>query len=343
MAHTSSSVTLADIARLSGVGMGTASRALSNAPGVATNTRQRVLAVAEELHYVVSPDASALAKGATGRIGLLVPHLSRWHFGAVVEGLNEVLRDADLDVLLYQVGNMEDRARFFERLPPRRKVDALVVIGFPVAEDERRRLELMGVHIVTVAVQAGRAPLVHIDDYAAGRRAVDYLVNLGHRRIAMIEAIDPDLPGLVPQRSVAYYEALGDAGIAADPSLVASGDWGGEQGSVCMGGLLSLRVPPTAVYAHSDEIALGAIRTIRRAGLRIPQDISVMGIDDHPLASLTDLSTVRQDPNEQGRMTANTVLALLGGGEVQPVVTTPTTLIVRGTTAPPGPVSAEVL
>ena len=216
MAHTSSSVTLADIARLSGVGIGTASRALSNAPGVATNTRQRVLAVAEELHYVVSPDASALAKGATGRIGLLVPHLSRWHFGAVVEGLNEVLRDADLDVLLYQVGNMEDRARFFKRLPPRRKVDALVVIGFPVAEDERRRLELMGVHIVTVAVQAGRAPLVHIDDYAAGRRAVDYLVNLGHRRIAMIEATDPDLPGLVPQRSVAYYEALDDAGIAAD-------------------------------------------------------------------------------------------------------------------------------
>lgn len=236
---------------------------------------------------------------------------------------------------------MEDRARFFDRSPPRRKVDALVVIGFPVADGERQRLELMGVHIVTVAVQAGPTRLVHIDDYSAGRHAVDYLLNLGHRRIAMIEVTDPDLPALVPQRSVAYYDALNDAGIPADPNLVATGDWGGEQGSACMGALLSLRVPPTAVYAHSDEIALGAIRTVRRAGLRIPQDVSVMGIDDHPLATLTDLTTVRQDPHEQGRRTANAVLTLLSGEEVQSVVTIPTTLVVRGTTGPPGPVPPE--
>ena len=84
--------TLADIARLAGVGLGTASRALSNAPNVAPATRARVLRVADELHYVVSPEASSLAKGLTGRVGLLVPHLSRWYFGAVVEGLDTVLR-----------------------------------------------------------------------------------------------------------------------------------------------------------------------------------------------------------------------------------------------------------
>ncbi|GAB2709815.1 LacI family DNA-binding transcriptional regulator [Arthrobacter bambusae] len=333
----SSSVTLADIARLAGVGMATASRALSNSYGVSARTRQRVLAIAEQQHFVVSPQAAGLAKGNTGRVGVLVPHLSRWHFGAVVEGVETLLREAGLDLLLYHVGDAGDRRRFFRALPPRRKVDALIIIGFPVTEDEQRQLELMGVHIVTAALQEGVSPLVHIDDYVAARRAVDHLINLGHRRIAMIEATDPDLPDLSRRRSTAYYDALTEAGLPIVPELVAVADWGGEEGATCMGTLLGLHQTPTAVYAHSDEVALGAMRTIRRAGLRVPQDISVIGIDDHPLASLTDLTTVRQDPFELGRTTAQAVLALLRGEAVPPTTTLPTSLIIRATTAPPIP------
>src|SRR5271169_6989104 len=116
-------------------------------------TRERVLAVAAQLSHVVSPEASRLSGGSTRRVALVVPHISRWFFATLLEGLEAVLRDADLDVLLYHVGDVEDRRDFFDRLPARRKVDAVVVLAFPVAELERQRLELMGVSIVAAGGQ----------------------------------------------------------------------------------------------------------------------------------------------------------------------------------------------
>jgi DNA-binding LacI/PurR family transcriptional regulator len=330
-------LTLADIARLAGVGLGTASRALNNSPGVAPATRQRVLTVADQHAYVISPEASKLASRTTGRIALVVPHLSRWFFGAMVEGLESSFRDAELDVLLYHVGDLQDRRDFFERLPARRKVDAVVVVAFPVEEAERERLELLGVEIVAAGGQHAVYPHVCIDDAEAGRQAVDHLIGLGHRRIAMVEAIDPDQPTVPSGRSAAYYEALSAAGITLDPRLVVSTDWGGEQGAAAMGQLLTIRDRPTAVYAHSDEVALGAMRSIRRTGLRVPEDISVVGIDDHPLASLADLTTVAQPVIEQGRAAAELTLALIRH-DPEPIdraVTLPTRLVVRGTTTTP--------
>jgi LacI family transcriptional regulator, repressor for deo operon, udp, cdd, tsx, nupC, and nupG len=327
---------LVDVARAAGVSLATASRALNDAYGVAPATRARVLGVAEELSYVVSPEAARLAGGTTRRVALVVPHLSRWFFGTMLEAIESVLRDADLDVLLYHVGDLDDRREFFERLPARRKVDAVVVVAFPVEEAERLRLELMGVQIIAAGGQHAVYPYVCIDDIAAGRQAMDHLIFLGHRRIAMIEAIDPDQPTRPSGRSTAYHDALTDAGITIDPHLVVATDWGGEQGAEAMGRLLSLRDPPTAVYAHSDEVALGAIRTIRRAGLRIPEDISVVGIDDHPLASLTDLTTVRQPVHAQGTAAAQLLLALLRGDPgVNRSVTLATQLVIRRSSAPP--------
>lgn len=336
MAQAQQNVTLADVARLAGVGVGTASRALSGSPKVAAATRQKVLDVAESLHYVVSPDAAGLARGTTGRVALVVPHLSRWFFGAVTEGIDSVLRGAELDVLLYHVGDLRDRQDFFERLPARRKVDAVVVVAFPVEELERKRLELMGVQVVAAGGQSVGYPSVRIDDYVAARQAVDHLLFLGHRRIGMLEARDPDQPTLVPPRSRAFHEALAERGITVDPSLVVTSDWGGEQGAQAMAQLISLPDPPTAVFAHSDEVALGAMRTIRRAGLQVGRDISLVGIDDHPLAALTDLTTVRQPAREQGVRTAELLLALLRGeDDVDTAVTMPTELVVRASTAPP--------
>jgi DNA-binding LacI/PurR family transcriptional regulator len=255
----------------------------------------------------------------------------------MLEGLESALYEADLDVLLYHVGDAADRHDFFERLPARRKVDAVVVVAFPVSEAEQRRLGLMGVSIVAAGGQSAAYPYVCIDDEVAGRQAMDHLIFLGHRRIAMIAAVDPDQPGwpAVSGREQAYYAALQDAGIAADPSLVTTVDWGGLQGAEAMSQLLSLREPPTAVYAHSDEVAVGAMRTLRRAGLRIPEDISVIGIDDHPLAELTDLTTVGQPVRQQVLLAGQMVLGLLQGDDIERAVTVPTRLVIRQSTAPP--------
>ncbi len=331
-------VSMADVAQRAGVGMATVSRALSGAYGVSAATGQRVRAIAEEMGYVVSPEASRLARGATGRIAILLPHSSTWFFGAVLEGIERELRTADVDVLLYLVPDPAARHRFFRDLPARRKVDAVIVVGMPVDAAEQRGLEALDMQIVSVSGQIAAFPFVRIDDVEASRQATAHLLALGHRRIGMIEAVMPSINSdwfVEMDRSDGYYAALESAGVAADPQIVVRIESDAEQAALAMGRLLSRPHPPTAVYAHSDEMALGAVRTIRRAGLRIPHDISVIGIDDHPLAALTDLTTIGQDAADQGAAAARITLAVLSGEAVKTELTMPTVLIPRGSTAAP--------
>ncbi|MEQ3549950.1 LacI family DNA-binding transcriptional regulator [Pseudonocardia nematodicida] len=330
------------MARRAGVSPATASRALSDHPHVAEATRARVWEAARELEYVASPEASGLASGRTGRVAVVVPHLSRWWFGAALEGLVAQLSAAAKDVLLYRLGDADARRTFFTDLPARRRADAVVLLGFGVDDEERERLERIGVGIVAAGTRVGSHPSVSIDDHAAGRQAVDHLLNLGHRRIGMIETTDPELdPGQPGHRSAAYRRALADAGVGIDPALVVSVPWSPEGGARAMGQLLGLSDPPTAVYAHSDEVAVGAVGTLRRTGLQVPRDVSVIGIDDHPLAALTDLSTVAQPVFEQGAEAGRMVLAGLLGEPVEERVTVPTHLVIRGSTAPPRSPSGE--
>jgi len=327
---------MADIARLAGVSMATTSRALKNAPGVAPATRERVHRIAEDLAYVVSPEASGLSGGSTGRIGVVVPSLSRWFFGEMLEGIESVLSARGLDLLLYRIGDARERADFFRRLPARRKVDAVLVVGVPVNDTEQERLALINVGIAAAGGQYAPYPYASIDDYAAGRQAVDHLLFLGHRRIAMIDAIDPNETSWpVDGRARAYTEALSEAGVALDEDLFVRVAWGPVAGAEAMARLLSLREPPTAVFTHSDELAFGALRTLRRAGLRVPEDISVIGVDDHPLAEQLDLSTVHQDVRQQGESAARLAVGLLTGDPVPGQTLLPTHLVLRGSTGPP--------
>jgi DNA-binding LacI/PurR family transcriptional regulator len=199
----------------------------------------------------------------------------------------------------------------------------------------------MGVSIVAAGGQTADYPYVCIDDYRAGRQAVDHLTELGHRRIAMIAAHDPDQPGWPERsgRSEAYVDALAAVGVPVVHDLVRDVDWGGVAAAAAMDDILEAGELPTAVYAHSDELALGVMRSLRRRGLRVPEDVSVVGIDGHPLAELADLTTVRQPAHEQGRIAARMVLTQLDGPSdadaTTTAVTVPTGLVVRTSTGPP--------
>lgn len=330
-----SHVNMEDIARAAGVSMATTSRALNGAYGVSEKTRARVLQVAAELSYVVSPAASALSGGSTGRIAVVVPHLSRWFFGEMLNGIESVFRQANLDLMLYHVGDAENRRSFFHDLPARRKVDAVLVVGIPVNLEEQERLALMGVGVVAAGGQSAPYPLVSIDDEKAGWQAMNHLLHLGHRRIAMIDAIDPHaVEWPIDGRALAYTEALKSVGVELDPELLVRSPWGPDEGATAMAELLTLREPPTAVFVHSDEIAFGALRAIRQAGLRVPEDISVIGIDDHPLSAQVGLTSVRQDVFEQGQAAGRLVLGVLGRADGPPSSTiVPTRLVPRGSTA----------
>ncbi len=331
-------VNMSDVARQAGVSTATVSRALRDMPGVSEPTRKRIKSLADELAYVISPEASRLSGGATGRVAVVVPTINVWFFSTMLAGIEGVLREADLDVLIYHVDGAEDRRRFFERLPARRKADAVIVIALPVPESEAARLDLMGVQVVVAGGCIRHYPHVRVDDVEVAHQAVGHLLQLGHQRIAMIRT--SDLEGAVwaadLARSQGYRAAIQAVGLPLDQELMVTVPWGVDGGARAMDRLLSLRQPPTAVFAYSDEVAIGALRSLRRAHIPVPERMSIVGVDDHPMAELNDLTTVHQQVGLQGVIAGQLALDLLHGrAPDEQQLTLPTHLVVRGSTAPP--------
>jgi len=330
------SATSDDVARLAGVSTATVSRALRGVDGVNPRTRDRVLAAAHHLGYVSSPAASRLAGGPTATVAVVVPFITRWFFSEVVSGAEEVLRGHGMDLLLYNLGHVEGRERYFSGEALQQRADAVLVLCLPLSDLELEALGGARIPVVLVGADVERCPSVRIDDVAGARTAVQHLVNLGHERIALISGTPGDPMGFTSQfdRRRGYRETLLAAGLEVDPSLDVPGDFTVEDGEKAMARLLSHPRPPTAVFAESDEMAFGALRTLRRAGLSAPQDISLIGFDDHKLADLMDLTTIAQPVREQGSLAAQMLLDVLGGQTGEHRVTLPTQLIVRGTTGP---------
>jgi DNA-binding LacI/PurR family transcriptional regulator len=327
------------VAARAGVSVGTVSRALRGQPGVAPATRSRVQAAAGELGYVASPSAASLASGRTMAVGVVVPYITRWFYASVVQGAEAVLASAGYDVLLYDLaGRADARTGLLDGRMLEKRVDAALLVTLDLDVLEREALRRLGRPIVLVGGSAG-FPSVSIDDVQVGLTATTHLLELGHRRIAFV-GVDRDARGTflaAGDRRRGYRRALRNAGIEADRGLEMCGDFTVASGREAMKALLGLDDPPTAVFAASDEMAMGCLHAIRLAGLSVPEDFSVIGIDDHEMALLHDLTTVAQPVNEQGGIAARLLLDLLGGDQVaaDTTVVVPTTLVVRATTGPP--------
>jgi DNA-binding LacI/PurR family transcriptional regulator len=327
------------VARLAGVSTATVSRALRGLPNVAADTRARVLDAARELDYVSSPSASRLASGQTRSVGVVMPYIGRYFFGQVLAGAEHVLREAGYDVLLYALPDQDARADFFGRMPLRRRVDAVLIITLPLTESQVAQFMALGVPIGAVGMSLPGVSSVRIDDVAAARAATNHLINLGHERIAMIgggvSEAEPN-PFTTPEdRTLGYRGALESAGLPHVPEYEMDGRYTSVGGEQAMGQLLSLRTPPTAVFAQSDRMAVGALHALRWAGLSCPEDISVVGFDDHEVAAPMDLTTIAQPMPDQGAVAARHLLESLAGKEPKEVVL-PTRLVLRASTSPPG-------
>jgi LacI family repressor for deo operon, udp, cdd, tsx, nupC, and nupG len=329
--------TIHDVAAHAEVSTATVSRALRGMPHVSDSTRARVLAAARDLNYVVSSAASGLASGRTKTIGVAAPFMSRWFFGEVLEGVEDVLRAGDMDVLLYNIGSANRRGRFFGELPMRRRVDGLIVLSLPLSSDELSALRPLPMPVVLVGLRADGFSSVRIDDISTATRATQHLIDLGHERIALLG--DSRYESIAfrnsAERRYGYRLALLEAGLTPDPALDVSGPFGLAGGSAAMAELFSTNNPPTAVFAEFDEMAYGGLRTLKRLGHRVPDDVSIIGVDDHEMADTMDLTTMRQPVHDQGRQAAQLLLELLDETRTEPIdVVLPTELIVRGTTGP---------
>jgi LacI family repressor for deo operon, udp, cdd, tsx, nupC, and nupG len=340
-----------DVARLAGVSTATVSRALRGLPTVSAATRHRVLAAAEQLDYAVSPSASRLAGGRTGTVAVVVPRITRWFFSTVVEAVEEFLHQSGYDLLLYNLGGREQvRQRVLRTANLHKRVDAIMLVATPLRPADLTALatlDLPGV-IISSGTVVPNWPCVRIDDVAAARTATRHLLDLGHRRVAHISGDPDDELAFTTHldRRRGYQAALRAAGLRPDPSLDVESQFSIDGGNRATAELLTRGEPPTAIVAACDEMAMGAMTALRDAGLRVPQDVSVIGIDDHDLAGVLGLSTVAQPAAEQGRLAARILLDPLGARSLGPIVgqrsptdgapvILPTRLVVRDSTAPP--------
>ncbi|NED98439.1 LacI family transcriptional regulator [Phytoactinopolyspora alkaliphila] len=332
---------IVDVAARAGVSVATVSRALRGLPGVSATTRAAVQAVAAEMGYVASPSAAGLPTGRTGAVGVVSPVARGWYFTAVAEGAQEVLSAAGYDILRYGLADVEtERRRVVDTQLLRKRVDALMVLSLPLTPDEVTALATMQRPVIALGPVMTGIPTVRIDDVEAGRTATRHLVELGHRRIAFVGGDPAHHLGfpVAPDRQRGYEDVLRQAGIEPDPALVARAAFFAEAGAEAFAELKRRGTLPTAVFAVSDEVAMGIVYAARQDGLRVPEDLSVVGVDDHDLSWVLGLTTVAQPVREQGRIAALSLLARLQGGDSEAdgsVVTMPTRLVTRSSTAPP--------
>ena len=337
------SVGIDEVARLAGVSTATVSRALSGRGAVSAATKERVAQAAAQLGYVVSSNASSLASGRTRNIGVMLPVLDRWYFTSVLSGAQSALLRAGYDLTLYSLeGSSGERGTVFEHYLLRQRVDAVIAIALELTPPEVDRLHELRKPVVGVGGPIPGVLTLAIDDIAIARLATEHLLALGHTRIGIIGG-EPEFDAdfhLPQQRRRGYEDALREAGIAPDPALIRSADFTIEGGYRVAKQLLGqpARSRPTAVFAASDEMAIGAILAARDLGLDVPADLSIVGIDDHDLAEFFGLTTVAQFPREQGARAVSVLLDQLErghDGEVDPRL--PFELKVRSSTMRPRP------
>ena len=308
--------TLADVAKLAGVSKSTASRALSGRGSVSARTQTRVASAAEELGFVPSSAAESLATGRSRNIAVVTPFINRWFYAEVIDGVESALIGAGYDLTLYRLTDETDqRKSLFDYFLVRKGVDAVIALTLFISDDEVQKLRKLGKPIVGIGGQIPGIPTFSIDDVATTRRATEHLIELGHTRLVHVggdqeKQLDFEVHS---NRLKGFRQALSKAGLEQSPDFFADDfDISGGYRSA-LNALRDADSRPTAVVAGSDEIAIGVMTAARELRIRIPDQLSIIGIDGHPLGETFGLTTMNQHPSRQGSMAVSEALAQLGG------------------------------
>ena len=332
---------IADVARLAGVAKATASRALSGRGYVSDETRSKVVAAAALIGYVASPNAASLVTGRTQSVGVIIPFISRWFFSEILESLEQSLLAEGYDMTLYNLpAHSVERERVFDFFLARKRFDGVISVGVELSDTEVELLHRLGRPLVGIG---GEIPGVHtiaIDDIAAARLATEHLISLGHTDIRHIggDQVDQMDFAVHTKRLTGFNAAMRAAGLATDGCFAPCAFTvpGGYEAGLALFGDPHRR--PTAVFAASDEIAIGLIIAARDLGIQVPSELSVIGIDGHPYAEMFRLTTIEQHPRNQARMAVESLLHALEqpSAPTAPGLTrAPTNLVMRSSTSAP--------
>ncbi|MCO6452010.1 MAG: LacI family DNA-binding transcriptional regulator [Caldilineales bacterium] len=334
----SQSPTIRDVAKRAGVGVGTVSRVLNNHPSVSISTREMVEEAIAELDFSPNPSARRLSSGKTMTIAVVAPFFTRPAFVERLRGVVSAIADSAYDVVVYDVETPGRREQYFRDLARRDRADGLLIIALPPTDEDVARFTNANIPVVLLDCSHPDLHRIVIDDVYGGFIATKHLLDLGHRLIGYLSD-SPESPfGFVASRYrlQGYRDALADAEIDfnSDYHVVAI-DHGIREARQAAKGLLQLPVRPTAVFASSDTQAIGVIQAANELGLRVPDELSVIGYDDIDLAEFLHLSTVHQPLFTSGAEAVDLLMEAIANPSLPTRhIQMPLQLAVRQSTAP---------
>jgi LacI family transcriptional regulator, repressor for deo operon, udp, cdd, tsx, nupC, and nupG len=290
-----SKVTIRDVASLAGVSHQTVSRVINNSERVNPDTRIRVEAAIQQLNYRPNAIARSMALGRTSMLVCIAPNLTDYTFASIIEGAELTARERGFFLASSSAPDVEGFTTILEQLVETQRVAGMMVINPYV--DERFKHLPPNFPTVFVGSQSRRGNITSIalDDVRAGHEATQHLLNLGHRKIAMITG--PLIEDCSQDRCQGFKNAFIAGGMSFNPSLVIEGDWSATSGFDALMKLAENDQLPSAIFAQNDRMAIGVMRAARQLGIKVPEQLSVIGVDDMPLASYFDppLTTMHQD------------------------------------------------
>lgn len=327
--------TIFDVAKHAGVSIGTVSRVLNNRDRVSPETRERVLKAMQELDYHANAFARGLASQQTNTLGLVIPQVNDPFFFQIVRGVEDAASTIDYSLLIACQSRPASEHRYLD-LFRRKFVDAMVLVAIDVYGHELEQIIERGVPIVMAQQDLGKnIPTFLVDNYRGSRMLAEHLMGHGYKRIAFISGTHytPDSR----ERLRALRDVLTEHDLPLPPQYIVEGDYLRGSGHRAMLQLLELPDRPEAVFAANDQMAIDAIMAIQESGLRVPDDIAVVGFDDVPMASYLSppLTTVHQPIYELGWHAAKAALSMIGeektnnAGTTPQVMLLPTSLVLR--------------
>ena len=303
-------VTIQDVAKTAGVSVSTVSRVLNGRVDVASETQERILLVIDDLGYTTNLAARSMRSQKKNLVGLIMPDIAYPFAIEVMKGVNRAIAESEFDLLVYTTGDVRKSGRAFHEqkyvsLLTNSISDGVVIVA-PVAGEFN-----IDAPIVSIDPLASNPnyPAVHATNYQGAVEAMEYLLGLGHKRIGYISGrVELESSN---RRLMGYRASLEKAGILLDEELIASGDYTTETGVSGARNLLALENPPTAIFASNDQMAMGVFQVAEELGIRIPDDLSVVGFDNIPESKYMGLTTVDQFISEMGFVATQMLIKLI--------------------------------
>ncbi len=333
-----SQTTIKEIARLAGVSIATVSRVINDPDQVREGTRGRVLSVIREYHFVADRLAGGLRSQRSRTIGLIIPTIANSIYASSTQAIQEVAQARGYTVFVGVTDySAAAEVALIHRLIEHR-IDGLILTG---ADRDKRIFQKITHNRVPFVVtwqltHSPEEPTISFDNYSAAKAATEHLISLGHRRIGLVCGRTA-LNDRAFERRRAYEECLAEHGLTINPRLIHECDFEMSQGRAAMSRMIALKFRPTAVFCANDVQAVGAIAACNDANLRVPDDMSIMGFDDLPIAECTipPLTTIRVPAYQMGKKAAEALIGSIKSKHEIKALELPTEMIVRQTTGTP--------